>query len=145
MNCVQDVLNKDLFGPVMSCDLSKIPSTLLHGQLCFQDDHILSPSNLHCQIECLGVLSVGAPEFPHPAKVSGRKARNIGVSLLQVFCRGNSGAFFFSGIDDVSDAGIHLHLLTTALYGLVQCVIHFAVVYILTDIHAFLLSDDGAS
>lgn len=142
---VLDVLSEGFFRPIMSCDLSQIPDTLLHGQFRFKDDHILRPTDLYRQIKHIGVLIVGAPELPHPAKVSRRKAGDIGVALLQVFCRGNSGTFFFSGIDGFPDLGVHLHLLTPAGDSLVQCIIHFAVVYDFTDIHAFLLSDVLAS
>lgn len=135
MDFFLNLLCQYLLGPAMRHDLLQIPSPLQAGQLGLQDDHVLRPSDLHSQVQRNFVLAVYAVEVPHPAKVPGRKTRNIGATFLQVFRGSNSGTLFFSGTDSLPDQGIHLHLRVIAGNGFIQYSIHVAVISGLANIH----------
>ena len=123
----------------------QIPDAFRHCQVCLQNDYILRPADLHCQLKGSGIPAVGVIEITHPAKITRRKALNIREVFLQIFCRSNGGTFLSSGTNDLSDTGIHIHLTKGALDSGIQCRIHFAIVNVFTNIHVFLLSDTGAS
>ena len=56
--------------PAKLADSTQVPSPFLYFQLCFQNNHILRPGNLHGQRQQLGISCIHPIKLPHPAQVT---------------------------------------------------------------------------
>lgn len=127
-------------GPAKSPDRPDVPRFLLDRQLRLQDNHVLCPANGHGLRQHLRNIPIDAVEVPHPAKVSGRKPRNVRIGGTQILRSGHSRALFRSAIDQMADLTVQLHLRQGLCHQLIQRGVHGAIVGGFSDIHGVLLS-----
>ena len=135
MKIILNIVHELLLGPGVEGNLGQIPSPFLYRKIGFQNDNILSPSNLHCQIEQGTVLCIGTVKIPHPAEIARRESRHIWVPIMQIFCGSDGGTFFIPGTDNLPNHGVHLQLNARDRNSFIQGKIHFTVIYLLSDVH----------
>lgn len=108
-------------GPAELSDRPDVPCVLLESQFCLQNDHVLGPADGHGLCHHFRGIFVGAVEIPHPAQVSGGKAGNIRVCVVQVLRCGHRRAHLRSAADQAADFTVQLHLRQGRCYQLAQC------------------------
>ena len=121
-----------------------IPCLLLDCQLCLQNDYVLRPANGHSFGHHREVAFIGAVKFPHPPQVPGRETRNVRICTAQILRCGNGGAFLWPAADQPTNLTVQFHLRQIGRHQRAQRCKHVTIVYILSDVHRFLLSSAGA-
>ena len=122
-------------GPAELPDSSDIPCPFLDGQVCLQDDHVLGPAYGHSLGQQLWSALIGAVEFPHPAQVPGRKARDVRIGVVQIRRSGDCRPFLGPAVDHPAYLTVQLHLRKTGGHQRIQRRKHGAVVYGFSDVH----------
>lgn len=110
MSGALNVLHQFCFCPPQLCGGFHVPAPFFHREIGFHDDHILRPADSHCQIQKCGEFTVHTAEIPHPAQIARGETGQIGICVLQIFRRCDSGALFCSGADQLADLAVQFHL-----------------------------------
>jgi hypothetical protein len=82
------------FGPAKLRRSVQIPASFLQRELCFHNNHVLRPADVHRLIHELGAVPVHPIEVPHPAQVAWGETSGIRITSGQVFRNSHSGSFF---------------------------------------------------
>ena len=114
-----------------------MPAPLIRLHVCFQNDYILGPTDLHGQGQQLGGVLIHPIELPHPAKVARGEAGSIGETAVQVFGCGHSRAFLRPGADDAAQFAAEFHLGQLSVQRGVQGCKHGGIIDIFADVHGF--------
>jgi hypothetical protein len=70
MGCGFDLPQQFRLGPaVLGGDL-EIPAPFLQREVCFQNDHVLSPADVHRQFQQFWGARIRPVKVPHPAQVA---------------------------------------------------------------------------
>lgn len=137
MGSILNVFHQFCFCPPKLCGGFHVPVPFFHREVGFHDDHILRPADSHCQTQKLGRFAIHAAEIPHPAQIARGETGQIGICVLQIFRRCDSGALFCSGADQLADLAVQFHLGQFRSYQTIQGGEQLAVVDRLSDIHGF--------
>ena len=88
------------FGPMKAADSVNIPGTFFNCFAVLQNDDILCPTDGHGLCQYFRCVFIRPVKLPHPAQIPRGETRGIRVGGLQIFRRGDSGAFFRTGADE---------------------------------------------
>jgi hypothetical protein len=67
-------------GPAVLGGGLEIPAPFLQRELCFQNDHVLSPADVHCQFQQFRGALIRPVKVPHPAQIARGESRNIWIA-----------------------------------------------------------------
>ena len=110
MNLSGDFPPQLQFRPSKLAGSPDVPCPLLEGQLRFQNDHVLRPTDDHGFSQHLRYVLICPVKLPHPAEVPGGKAGDTRVCSSQVLSGGHSRAFFRLSADEFTDFPVKFHL-----------------------------------
>jgi hypothetical protein len=70
MNIVLDLPRQLQLGPAKPCCGFQVPATLVQRQVSLQDDHVLRPTDVRCQLQQFRGTFIHPIEVTHPAQVA---------------------------------------------------------------------------